>query len=98
MLQGVVRELYEETSIELAEEDFTLQGINTIYYEGRPERDQEVHVYVTKNYDGEFQESDELFPQRFNIDEIPYEKMRSDDIHRMPRMIAGKYFEYIFHF
>lgn len=98
MLQAVVRELEEETGIRLGEEAFTLQGINTLYYENKPERNQEVHVFVTKNYTGGFKETDELFPQRFNIDDIPYEKMRADDIHWMPKMFAGEYFEYEFHF
>lgn len=98
MLQSVVRELEEETGITLPEEAFTLQGINKLYYENKPERNQEVHVFVTKDYTGKFHETEELFPQWFNITDIPYEKMRADDIHRMPRMFKGEYFEYTFHF
>lgn len=98
LLQSAKRELQEETGIDLPESSFECVGINRLYYENKPERDQEAHVFVIKGYTGEFQETEELLPQRFDIDQIPYEKMRDDDIHRMPRMFAGEYFEYVFHF
>lgn len=98
MLQAAKRELEEETGIVIPEEAFELRGINKLYYENKPERNQEVHVFVIQNYTGEYKETEELFPQWFPIDAIPYEKMWADDIHWMPRMFAGEYFEYTFHF
>lgn len=98
LLQSAQRELEEETGIVVDEKEFQLVGINTLYYENKPERDQEAHVFVIKEYAGDFHETEELLPQRFDVDKIPYEKMRDDDIHRMPRMFAGEYFEYVFHF
>ena len=98
LIQSVVRELEEETGIRLQESDFMLIGINKLYYENKPERNQEAHVFTTKNYTWEFRETEELFPQRFDTDKIPYDKMRADDIHRMPRMFNWEYFEYVFNF
>ncbi len=98
LLQSVVRELEEETGIKLPEEAFTHLGINKLYYENKPDRDQEAHVFVTKDFVWDPQDSDELILKWFDIKDIPYENMRDDDIYRMPRMLAGEYFEYIFHF
>lgn len=98
LLQSAKRELEEETGIVLPEEAFEHRGFNKLYYENKPDRDQEAHIFVIQNYAWAFQETEELFPQWFDIDKIPYEKMRADDIYRMPRMLAGEYIEYVFHF
>ncbi len=98
LLQSAKRELQEETGIDLPEDSFKHVGINKLYYENKPDRDQEAHVFVIKDYTGDFQETDELLSQWFDVDEIPYDKMWDDDIYRMPRMFDGEYFEYIFHF
>lgn len=98
LLQSVTRELEEEVHVKLPESAFTYMGFNKLYYENKPDWDQEAHIFCVYDFTGEPQESEELLPKWFNIDEIPYENMWDDDIHRMPRMLAGEYVEYIFHF
>ena len=97
-LQSVVRELREETWIDLPEEAFEHRGINTFYYENKPERDQECHVFVTSNFTWDAKESEELIPQRFNVDKLPYKRMRINDAIWLPPMLAGEYVEHVFYF
>lgn len=93
-----MRELQEETGITVDESRFEHVGSIKFSFATKKERDQECHIYVIKNYTGEFQESEELLPQWWDTDKIPYEKMRADDIYRMPRMLQGEHIEYLFHF
>lgn len=97
-LQGAQRELEEETGIIVDESRFEHVGVIHFSFATKKEWDQECHVYVIKNYTGEFQETDELFPQWWNVEDIPYEKMWADDIYWMPRMLKGEKIEYVFHF
>lgn len=52
------------------------------------------HLHVTaffiRNWDGEPAETEEMLPQWFPFDAIPYEDMWADDIHWLPRTLAGE--------
>ncbi|MEN9604547.1 MAG: nudix hydrolase 1 [Candidatus Parcubacteria bacterium] len=51
---------------------------------------QMVHVYVSENFEGEPTESEEMRPEWFSIDEIPYGAMWAADAHWIPTVMAGK--------
>jgi 8-oxo-dGTP diphosphatase / 2-hydroxy-dATP diphosphatase len=53
----------------------------------------EVHLYRAENFSGELTESEEMKPQWFNIDEIPFKDMWPDDLHWMPLFLKGKKFK-----
>jgi 8-oxo-dGTP pyrophosphatase MutT (NUDIX family) len=97
-LSAAVRELHEESGIHLQTEDLTHVGIIYFSFATQKDRDQECHVFVHKNFRGEAQETDEMMPQWRDINAIPYEKMWADDIYWMPRILAGEFVEYRFHF
>jgi len=48
------------------------------------------HTYITTVYLGEPQESDEMRPQWFDINKIPYDNMWTDDIYWLPLVLKGK--------
>ncbi|MFZ3031979.1 MAG: 8-oxo-dGTP diphosphatase [Candidatus Moraniibacteriota bacterium] len=52
----------------------------------------EVHVFRVDAWDGEPSETEEMRPQWFTIDAIPYDEMWPDDIHWLPVFLAGKKF------
>lgn len=50
----------------------------------------EVHAFVATTWSGEPVETEEMRPQWFSIDAIPYDLMWADDIHWLPRVMAGE--------
>lgn len=93
--QAVRRELKEEAGI--APVDLRPRGILhfTIAESGD---DLEVHLFSASAFTGEPVESEEMKPQRFNIDDIPYGEMWPDDIYWFPLFLAGKNFRGEFNF
>ena len=57
-----------------------------------------VHAYVTSRWEGEPTESEEMKPQWFHVDDIPYDEMWDDDQHWLPRVLGGEliYGEFVF--
>ena len=53
----------------------------------------EVHskVYLVYEWDGEPTESEEMRPQWFNENEIPYDEMWENDATWLPKILAGNY-------
>ncbi|KAJ9589471.1 hypothetical protein L9F63_017332 [Diploptera punctata] len=56
----------------------------------------EVHVYDIVKYEGEPIESDEMVPQWFPVNDIPYEKMWLDDLIWYPEYLKGSKFKAYF--
>jgi hypothetical protein len=61
----------------------------------KKERDQECHIYIVKDYTGEFQETEEMKPQRFDTSALPYENMWPDDAIWLPRLLKWEHIEYV---
>lgn len=53
----------------------------------------EVHIFNVSTYSGIPVESEEMKPEWFDIDKIPYDKMWPDDTYWLPFFIAGKKFK-----
>ena len=83
------RELKEEAGIEV--KNLAKVGIIDFEFKGNPEILQ-VHVFKSDDFLGEPIESEEMKPQWFHIDEIPFKEMWPDDIHWMPLFLSGKKF------
>ncbi len=60
------------------------------YFAEKPEWNQQVIVYLTKDWDSNPTESEEMKPKWFKISEIPYEQMWSDDSYWIPQVLSGK--------
>jgi len=52
----------------------------------------QVHIFKCKDFSGEQQESEEMKPQWFAIDKIPYETMWSSDGYWLPLFLQNKKF------
>lgn len=59
---------------------------------------QQAHIFFCHEWMGEPVESEEMKPQWFSEDQIPYDEMWSDDIHWLPRILAGEKIEADFYF
>lgn len=58
--------------------------------DGSIEPEMEVHVFATTQWEGEPQETEEMRPQWFKADALPYDNMWPDDTFWLPGMLAGK--------
>jgi 23S rRNA (cytosine1962-C5)-methyltransferase len=84
------RELAEETGIHVPIENLLPIGVLTFVFPKQPGWDQEVHVFRLDSWHGEPLESEEMKPDWFNIDEIPYDRMWDDGRYWLPAILAGK--------
>ena len=84
------RELREEAGIEANHLDKI--GIIEFEFMGNPEI-LEVHVFKTNEFWGEPAESEEMKPQWFHMDTIPFNEMWPDDVYWMPLLLSGKKFK-----
>jgi len=84
------REIKEEAGIEVKNLDKV--GIIDFEFKGNPEILQ-VHIFKSDDFSGIPTESEEMKPQWFYIDEIPFKEMWPDDIHWMPLFFKGKKFK-----
>lgn len=89
------RELQEESSLTVD----TLEKIGNIKFEFVGETQLlDVHIFRADSYNGEPTESDEMRPQWFEIDKIPFSQMWPDDILWFPLMLQKKKFAGYFKF
>ncbi len=86
--QTAIRETTEEISVipnnikRVADLDF--------FFQNNPDWDQQVIVYTTTQWSGEPTESEEMKPQWFDINQIPFDKMWPDDKFWLPQVLIGK--------
>lgn len=97
IIQTALRELQEEANIIRMPEQVEKAGILHFFRDAHPERNQDVHIF-RGIYDGDFSETEEMRPQRFDTDKLPFEDMREDDAIWMPKLIAGEYLDMDFRF
>ena len=94
--EATVREMEEETGLQVAVEDLEPAGRLTFLFPARPEWDHLVHVYQIRRWQGEPQESAEMRPQWFAIDGIPYAEMWDDARSWLPIVLSGQVIHGVF--
>lgn len=88
VVDTVRRETKEEIGVEVEElEKVAVLNFNFPY---NSDWDQAVHVFLAKNWQGEPEESEEMFPKWFKTQEIPYDEMWDDDKFWLPLVLKGK--------
>lgn len=102
---GVGGKVQENESIENAAKRETLEEIGVrveklekmgrlnFYFEEKSDWNQQVIVYKSNSWQGEIQESEEMAPRWFKLDEIPYREMWEDDPYWLPYLVENKQFE-----
>ncbi|XP_008327489.1 oxidized purine nucleoside triphosphate hydrolase [Cynoglossus semilaevis] len=89
------RELLEESGLTVN----TLEKIGNLKFEMVDDKELlDVHVFRTDSYNGEPTESEEMRPQWFGWDQIPFSQMWPDDILWFPMMLQKKKFVGYFKF
>lgn len=85
--EATVREAQEEILVEVQSLDKVAEL--EFYFPHNSNFNQLVHVYCTEEWFGEPQESEEMKPEWFKVDEIPFDKMWADDIFWLPEVLKG---------
>jgi len=93
--ESVMREIKEEVNI--VPQDLKKRAIFDFTFDGDDEILQ-VHFFSATEFDGEPIETEEMRPQWFNENEIPFNDMWPDDKLWFPLFLSGKNFKGAFHF
>lgn len=88
--EAAKRETQEEAGI--AVENMNKVGIIEFEFQKSGEI-VEVHIFRSEKFSGDPTESEEMKPQWFHVDEIPFQEMWPDDIFWMPLFLGGKKFK-----
>lgn len=88
-IDAVAREVLEETGIRVEVPDLEPRGLLTYHFPHRESWSQESSVFVARRWSGEPAASDELEPEWFALDEVPYATMWDDARFWLPGVLAG---------
>lgn len=91
IMDSLFRELKEEAGVSIKNPEQV--GLMRFRFPYKSEWDQDVHLFLVKDWDGEPSESEEMLPKWFKFDEIPYKSMWDDDKHWLPLILANKKIE-----
>lgn len=87
---SIIRELKEEVGLEPVKME--KKGFLQFEFESDSEPI-DVHLFYVTEFKGEPQDTEEMFPKWFDVDEIPFEQMWPEDKYWMPLLLAGKKFK-----
>jgi 8-oxo-dGTP diphosphatase/2-hydroxy-dATP diphosphatase len=88
--EAAIRELEEESGIKALE--MSKRGILNFEFENDP-KILETHIFCITDYKGNPEETEEMRPEWFSVDELPFGQMWTDDRHWMPLFLSGKKFK-----
>jgi 8-oxo-dGTP diphosphatase len=87
---AAVRELAEESSLQVQVEDLQALGQVTFLFPHRPDWDHLVHLFLTRTWRGVPAESAEMRPVWFPVGQIPYHLMWEDSRYFLPLALDGQ--------
>ncbi len=87
--QAMVRETMEEIGVSINEESLEKVAILTFTHDTKPEWDQECHVFMVSEWEGEPVESEEMSPEWYSKDNLPLEKMWESDLYWLRDVLNG---------
>lgn len=87
--EALLRESQEEIGITPTEYTQVADILFDEFFKGEPAK-MHVHVFMSTAWDGEPTETEEMRPEWFKANELPYENMWSDDPYWLPLVLDGK--------
>lgn len=92
-IENIIREIKEESNLDISENSLKEVGIMDFYFDDKPEWNQKVYVYKIDSFEGEPEETEEMLPKWFSMENIPYEEMWTGDDKWIPCVLKDKYFK-----
>lgn len=86
--QAVKREAHEEIGVIVG--DMSKCAELAFTFPHKEDWNQLVHVYLTDSWQGDIVETEEMNPQWFAMQDIPYSIMWPDDIFWLPKVLGGE--------
>lgn len=86
---AAVREVAEEVGVLVAPADLQSRGVLDYHFPHRASWSQRSHVFVCERWQGIPRESNELNPEWFDLDRVPYGEMWDDARFWLPEVLVG---------
>ncbi len=88
---AAVREAHEEIGVTIVEADLVKVAELTFHFKDKTDWSINAHVFFTRAWTGEPVETEEMAPEWFDQNTIPYERMWVDDKYWLPMVLRGDY-------
>lgn len=85
--EALLREAQEE--IKVTPTSYHQVATLNFYFPPQPDLNQQVHVFLADKWEGEPTETEEMKPQWFRKDKIPFDSMWSGDEHWLPLVLEN---------
>ncbi|MEK7073537.1 MAG: 8-oxo-dGTP diphosphatase [Patescibacteria group bacterium] len=95
-VEALVREVHEEIGVTVKTSDD--RGIIEFIYAGKPDSTTRCRIFSSTDFEGEPVESEEMRPQWFGVDAIPYPEMWESDGVWFPKLLADERVNYRLYF
>lgn len=89
VIETAIREIKEEIGVSVEESDL-VKVAEIEYANDDPDWGSFVHVFITRKWQGEPSESEEMRPKWFGVNEIPYSQAWDDLVVWLPRVLNGE--------
>lgn len=88
IIEAAKRELQEETWIDVGLDILNRRWVFHFYFDNKSDWNQDVTLFTIDGYNWEITETEEMKPEWFDIDKIPFDKMWPDDSYWLPRILT----------
>jgi len=86
--KAAIREVKEEIGVKVKKMEKV--AVLSFYFSQQPSFNQDVHIFLINDWEGKPKESEEMAPKWFKKNEIPFNKMWSDDKFWLPKVLDGE--------
>ena len=88
--EAAAREVKEESGIRVAPGALTAAASLTFLFPAHPSWDMDVEIFTAADWAGEAADSEEIRPQWFPVEALPFDQMWDDAPRWLPRVLAGE--------
>lgn len=92
--KAAIRETREELGVQVTK----LQEVGEVDFPPIDDTGYFTKVYIATEWEGDPTESEEMKPEWFNADEVPYDQMWDSDRKWLPVLLEGKTFKALYHY